>query len=288
MAVRTQKRTDGTFRTVSTMYLGASCIYTYIVAVLTEKMAFHNIEVLETQAPAINLTKHSTWFGTQVSIPEFHITLSKVDFCYSFLFFTAILVAAGITGVLAWMFWSNHARLLVIPAAIFVSSIGAVSYLNPAKMGTVLAAVCYSFIFFFARGMREFNVHWELTYNNRPMAEPKFTAIVKLLNQYILTAIAAIAFIVAACFFNAGTLFKDALWSQGVVETNRFYRALQIPFLLSTICYGIWGCFWLSALVIRELHIKQHELLLMPIENGETSEASSNEHGGKVRCSPEP
>jgi hypothetical protein len=251
---------------VASFYLGVSCLYTYSIACLSEGLAFHNVEQLrkaETGAAPLEAISRNTWYGSQILLTDFHITLSSMEACYAVLLFAAVILMSAIIGTSAYYFWHTHPRLLTIPASMFILTVGIASYFTPAKLGTVLAAACYSLLFFVARGARDFNIHWDLASDTEGIDEVKLAAILKLLNQYMLTAIAAVAFIIAACFFNASTLIKDALWTQGAADANRLYRAIQLPFLISTMSYGMWGCVWMSALIIRELHIKQHESLLM-------------------------
>jgi hypothetical protein len=177
-----------------------------------------------------------------------------------------------------WNREKKQPRRLVIPAAVFVFSTLAFSaFVHPAALGIVLCSFCFCFLFFIGRGMNEFNPHWELAASNCPLDKEKFGALTKLFSQYTFTAIAAIAVIVAACFFNASTLIKDALWTQSDLK---LYRVVQIPFLMTTVAYGTWGCFWVSVLIIRELHVKQHEVLLMPITSSNSKDSGMSRVAG--------
>jgi hypothetical protein len=264
---RQDRRSDLVFKKVASAYLGASCFYTYLISFVAEWIAFGNADTLRRHEMASTISEvrnFGTWYaGWQIALPDLHITLSRMDGRCATEFFIVVALTSVLVSLLTYLFW-NKPRRLILPAALFVlfTVLFSIAF-DPAALGTILAAFCFSFLFFVARGMNEFNPHWELTVNNNLLDQTKFTEVSKLFNQYTFTAIAAVAFIVAACFFNATTLIKDALWSPA--DANKLYRVVQVPFLITTAMYGTWGCFWLSALIIRELQVKQHELLLMPI-----------------------
>jgi hypothetical protein len=283
---RRERRSDASFKKVGSIYLGASCFYTFLISFVAEWRAYANAKAMKEEASLTEVWEWHTWYvGWHISLPEFHITLSRMELRYTVQFFAVVILTSCLVSLLTYYFWcKNQPRRLVVPSAIFVfSTLAFGAFLHPAALGIVLCAFCFCFLFFVGRGMNEFNPHWELAANNNALDKEKFASITKLLSQYTFTAIAAIAVIVAACFFNASTLIKDALWTQ---SDPRLYRVIQIPFLITTVSYGVWGCFWVSALIIRELHIKQHEVLLMPLAGSKpinsVRDASGSSHNVKV------
>jgi hypothetical protein len=271
------KRKDTAFQFCLALFLALACFFTYLVNLVAEETAFRNLSELSKKKEApytlVSCPQRSWWYvGDHIKIKELHLQISCMSSHY-FWVYVAILAVASLLlfGATLLLQRTRHRRYLVAVGT-FVLVPGVWMFLHPQAGGIFLASLSYAVLFFTARGLRDFNPHWELK-DDKDLNVEKFQTIARLFDRYALASVAVVAFIFAACFYNANTLLKDAV----LTFSADIYRAVQFPFVLTVMFHGLFGSGWLAGLIFRELHIKQHELLLMRII--ETPRASDEAPG---------
>ena len=129
-------------------------------------------------------------------------------------------------------------------------------------IGMVMVAPIYLILLYAILGMARFNPHWELEDSGQLYSE-KLGEVSKVYGQYALVSLGILGF-VPTTFLEATQKMFEQRFAGPVGTGSPIYAALYLPYLLSQIALSAVGCIGLGIGIVRELHIKQHEALLLP------------------------